>query len=211
MSAVLKASERKELRKSSLRNIREEGQIPAVVYGNNSESTPVSVDSIEFIKVIRETGRNGVIVLDLNGKKQNVVLGDYQEDPIKREVLHADFLAINMSSKMNAKVRLVLTGEAAGVKDGGVLQNPVHELSITATPDNIPSTIDLDVSNLQVGETLLVSDLKTDASYEINEDDDTVIASILPPRQEEEISTGEEQEPGIPENEEGRETEASEK
>lgn len=211
MSAVLKASERKELRKSSLRNIRVEGQIPAVVYGNNSKSTPVSVDSIEFIKVIRETGRNGVIVLDLNGKKQNVVLGDYQEDPIKREVLHADFLAINMSSKMNAKVRLVLTGEAAGVKDGGVLQNPVHELSITATPDNIPSTIDLDVSNLQVGETLLVSDLKTDASYEINEDDDTVIASILPPRQEEEISTGEEQEPGIPENEEGRETEASEK
>ncbi|WP_053361261.1 50S ribosomal protein L25/general stress protein Ctc [Bacillus sp. FJAT-27251] len=210
MSAVLKANERGAAQNSNLRKLRAEGKIPAVVYGKNTDSKPVFVDSKDFIKTIREVGRNGIISLDVNGSSTDVMLGDYQEDSIKREILHVDFRAVDMSSEVTANVRITLVGEAAGAKDGGVVQQPVHELPVTATPGNIPQAIEVDITNLQVGENLTVADIRTGASYQINEDESLVLVSILPPKQEEEISTGEEQEPGIPENEEGRETEASE-
>ncbi|MEH7886609.1 50S ribosomal protein L25/general stress protein Ctc [Bacillus sp. JJ1609] len=209
MGAVLKATERTGSQGSNLRRLRQEGNIPAVVYGRNSESKSIYINSIEFLKTIRENGKNGVISLDVGGSQQDVMLTDYQQDHIKNEVLHADFLAVDKSSKVNASVRINLVGEAAGVKDGGVMQQPVHEVNITSTPGSIPPSIDVDVTNLQVGENLTLADIKT-GNYEINDDESTVLVSILPPKQEEEINSGEEQEPGQPENEEGRETEASE-
>jgi large subunit ribosomal protein L25 len=209
MGAVLKAAERTVSQGSNLRRLRQEGNIPAVVYGRNSESKSISINSIDFLKTIRENGKNGVISLDVGGSQQDVMLTDYQQDHIKNEILHADFLAVDKSSKVNASVRVNLVGEAAGVKDGGVMQQPVHEVNITSTPGSIPQSIDVDVTNLQVGENLTLADIKT-GNYEVNDDESTVVVSILPPKQEEEINTGEEQEPGQPENEEGRETEASE-
>ncbi|WP_423408678.1 50S ribosomal protein L25/general stress protein Ctc [Heyndrickxia sp. MSNUG] len=209
MGAVLKATERTGSNGSNLRRLRQEGNIPAVVYGRNSESKPIYINSIEFLKTIRENGKNGVISLDVGGSQHDVMLTDYQQDHIKNEVLHADFLTVDKSSKVNASVRINLVGDAAGVKDGGVMQQPVHEVNITSTPGSIPPSIDVDVTKLQVGENLTIADIKT-GNYEINDDENTVLVSILPPKQEEEINSGEEQEPGQPENEEGRETEASE-
>lgn len=209
MSTVLKANERKVSQGSTLRNLRKEGNIPAVVYGRNKENKSVYISSIDFMKTIREVGRNGVISLEIDGNKQDVMLTAYQQDHIKNEVFHADFLLVDKSSKVHANVRINLIGDAAGVKDGGVLQQPIHEVAITATPDSIPQSIDVDVSALQVGENLTLADLKG-GNYEINDDEATVIVSILPPKQEAEINSGEEQEPGQPENEEGRETKASE-
>ncbi|WP_042453829.1 50S ribosomal protein L25/general stress protein Ctc [Neobacillus dielmonensis] len=207
MTAVLQAKERKELRRSALRKLRENGDIPAVVYGSKLESRPVFVSSADLTKTIRTVGRNGIISLDIDGSKQDVILSDYQEDHIKREILHVDFLAVDKTSKITVDVRLVLTGEAAGVKDGGVLQQPFHELSITATPDQIPQQIEMDITNLQVGETLLIEDIPFQGQFTINHEAADVIASILPPKQEEEINAGEQQEGGHPDNEEGRETE----
>lgn len=210
MTTLLQATERTEFRNSALRKIRQEGNIPAVVYGSKVESKPVYVNGLDLIKTIKTVGRNGVISLDIGGQKQDVILTEYQEDNIKREIVHADFLAVDKSSKLTVEVRVVLTGEAAGVKDGGVLQQAFHELSITATPDNIPPAIEIDVTNLQVGETVTVADILYQGMFEINHDSELTIASILPPKVEEEISTGEQQEGGIPENPEGRETDSAE-
>jgi large subunit ribosomal protein L25 len=206
MSTVLQARERKELRHSALKELRDNGNIPAVVYGRKVESKPVFVSSADLTKTLRAVGRNGVITLDVDGSKQDVVLTEYQEEAIKREIIHVDFLAVDKSSKINVTVRLVLTGEAAGVKDGGVLQQSVHELSITSTPDEIPQQIEVDVTNLQVGETISVSDILYQGSFTINHEAEEVVASILPPRQEEEINAGEQQDGGHPGHEEGRET-----
>jgi large subunit ribosomal protein L25 len=210
MSTQLQATVRNEFRNSELRKIRQEGNIPAIVYGAKVESKPVYVNGSELIKTIKKVGRNGVISLDIGGSKQDVILSEYQEDTVKKEIVHADFLAIDKTSKLTVEVRVVLVGEAAGVKDGGVLQQPFHELSITAIADNIPQAIEVDVTNLQVGETVTVADILYQGDFEINHDSELTIASILPPKVEKEISTGEEQEGGIPENQEGRETEASE-
>jgi large subunit ribosomal protein L25 len=206
MSTVLQAKERKELRRSALKEIREEGNIPAVVYGRKVESKPIYVSSSDLMKTIRNVGRNGVISLDVDGSKHDVVVTNFQESAIKRELIHVDFLAVDQSSKINVTVRLALVGEAAGVKDGGVLQQPVHEISITSTPSEIPQQIEVDVSNLQVGDTVTIADILYQGSFTINHEEDEVIASILPPMQEEEINAGEQQESGHPDNEEGRET-----
>jgi large subunit ribosomal protein L25 len=210
MNSLLQATERTEFRNSALRKIRQEGNIPAVIYGSKVESKPVYVNGLDLIKTIKTVGRNGVFSLDIDGEKQDVILSEYQEDHVKKEIVHADFLAVDKTSKLTVEVRIVLTGEAMGVKDGGVLQQPFHELSITATPDNIPQTIEVDVTNLQVGETVTVADILYQGDFEINHEPELTIASILPPKVEKEISTGEQQEGGIPENLEGRETDASE-
>ncbi|NHM33493.1 50S ribosomal protein L25/general stress protein Ctc [Neobacillus terrae] len=209
MTTVLQAKERKELRGSALKKLRQGGSIPAVLYGSKVESKPVSINSADLLKTIREVGRNGVISLDVEGSRQDVILTDYQQDHIKNEIVHADFLAVDKSSKLTVDVTIVLTGEAAGVKDGGVLQQPVHQVSVTTTPDQIPSNIEVDVTSLQVGETVTVADIPVNGEYTINNEGEEVIASILPPKQEEEINSGEQQESDPPENEEGRETQPS--
>lgn len=210
MSNVLDAKERSEFRNSVLTKIRGEGNIPAVVYGPKTENKSIYLNGPQFFKTIKRVGRNGVMALDIDGKKIDVILSDYQEDPISKDIVHLDFRAVDMSQEITATVRVTLTEDAAGVKDGGVLQQPLYEISITATPVDIPSAIEVDVANLQVNETITIADIRGKYPFKINHEDDETVASILAPKQEEEISSGEKQSEQAPDNEEGRETEATE-
>lgn len=167
--------------KGSLNKIRNEGKIPAVVYGFGANNTSVKVDEPEFVKVIREVGRNGVIELGVGSKTIKVMVSDYQIDPIKNQITHIDFLAINMNSELTVDVVVNLTGEAVGAKEGGVVQQPLFQLSVTATPDEIPESIEVDVTELNVGDSILVGDLKANKSYTINNEDDEAIVSVVPP------------------------------
>ncbi|GER67643.1 50S ribosomal protein L25 [Weizmannia acidilactici] len=206
MANVLEARKRVERHHSTSRQLRRKGYIPGVVYGYQTENTPIYVSGAEFEKLLREEGRNAVFSLDVEGMQRNVMLHEVQTDHLKNKVIHVDFLAVNMSQDVDAEVRVVLSEECAGVKDGGVLQQALHELSITAKPNEIPDAITVDVSNLQVGENISVGDIRGQYGFTINHDDTETICSVLPPRQEEEISTGEQQESGTPKNLEGRET-----
>lgn len=202
---TIQAINRHEFSRSAKRKIREAGQIPAIVYGKTTESKPVAIDSIQLLKTIREEGKNTIIDLNVDGSSQNVMLSDMQTDPLKNEVIHVDFQIVDMKADIEVNVPIQLIGEAQGVKDGGVLQQSTHEITISAKPGDIPQTIDVDISNLAVNEALLLKDVVKNGSYTFIQDGDLVIASILPPQQEEEIDSGEEQEPGTPTNEEGRE------
>ena len=172
--------------KGELNKIRNEGKIPAVVYGYGASNTSVEVDEPEFVKVIREVGRNGVIELGVGSKAIKVMVSDYQIDPLKNKVTHIDFLAINMKSELTVDVVVNLTGEAQGVKEGGVVQQPLFQLSVTATPDEIPETIEVDVTELNIGDSIMVGDLKADKAYTINNEDDEAIVSVVPPTVESE-------------------------
>ncbi|WP_437792358.1 50S ribosomal protein L25/general stress protein Ctc [Macrococcoides caseolyticum] len=172
--------------KGELNKIRNEGKIPAVVYGYGASNTSVKVDEPEFVKVIREVGRNGVIELGVGSKAIKVMVSDYQIDPLKNKVTHIDFLAINMKSELTVDVVVNLTGEAQGVKEGGVVQQPLFQLSVTATPDEIPETIEVDVTELNIGDSIMVGDLKADKAYTINNEDDEAIVSVVPPTVESE-------------------------
>ena len=207
MSTILKAMERKDKGRGTLTKLRKEGNIPAVVYGSQKTNQSIFLSEADLMKTIKVAGRNGVISLDIGGVEENVVLTDYQVDPLKNGFIHVDFLAVDMSKEITANVNLNLVGNAAGVKDGGVMQQSLFEVSVSAKPAELPGSIDIDVAHLQVNETITVADINV--PFTINHDEDEVVASILPPRQEEEISSGEKQDAGTPENEEGRETKAS--
>ena len=203
MSTVLQATERTDKRRGTLTRIRKEGNVPAIVYGAKKENTSIYLSEIQLLKTIKDVGRNGVISLDVNGNTQNVIVTDYQVDPLKNGFIHVDFLAVDMSKEVTANVNVNLVGDAAGVKDGGVMQQSLFEVSIAAKPADIPPTIDIDVTKLQVADTITVADIKELGNFTVNHEEDEVIASILPPRQEEVIDSGEKQGEAPPENGEG--------
>jgi large subunit ribosomal protein L25 len=206
MAVVLEAKERPDKKHSTLRRIRLQGNIPGILYGKNIDNKMIFVSGAALEKTIREGGRHSLMTLKIGEKDYSVLLREIQRDPLRGNILHADFQAVDMSTEVDIDVDVRLIGEAAGEKDGGVLQQNLHQLTIRVLPANIPPSIDIDISHLQIGDTVTVGDINTDGKYEIIDDPSEVIATILPPQQEEEIHSGEQQEPGRPDAEEGRET-----
>jgi len=188
MTTVLQAAVREDLKDSRLSKIREEGNIPAVVYGKAFGNKPIAVERIAFIKTLRSEGKTGVFKLNIDGTKTDVMIYDLQYDTIRNEVIHIDFYAANMKEEMDADVPVHVVGESAGVKEGGVLQQAVYELSVRALPANLPDSIDVEVSKLNVGDSIQVKDLQSGAKYEFNNELEEVVVSILAPTEEPEES-----------------------
>lgn len=195
MAIQLKANQRKDTKQSTNRGLREEGNVPAVVYGKEKDPITVSVNSIELLKTVRDEGRNAIISLDVEGGKTvDVMLHEYQIDPLKDELIHADFYIVDMAQEMDVEVPVRLDGESIGSKEGGVLQQPLYHLQVRAKPNNIPEEITVDVSELNVGDSLMVSDLKQGRNYEILDDENQTIVSVTPPEEmPEEPETDDEQ------------------
>lgn len=189
MSTNVKTQAREIGKQSNLTELRHEGFVPAVVYGYKTESTSISVSEIDLLKTLREVGRNGVMKLDVDGKSINVVLSDYQMDVLKGNFVHADFLAINMTDELEVNVTVTLTGQPTGVREGGVLNQPVREVTVKVKPSKIPDTIEFDVTDLAVGDTLTIGDIRDKTEFTILEEDDITLASISAPRTDEELET----------------------
>lgn len=182
MAITLKANKRDNLSRSVTKQLRSEGFIPAVVYGKNQDPVTVSIDKIDLLKTIRDEGRNAIISLDVeNEQKIDVMVQDYQKETIKDDIIHVDFFAVDMSEEMDVAVPVRLDGEATGVKEGGVLQQPLFELQVRAKPADIPEEIPVDVSNLNIGDSISVADIKKTGNYEILDDPETTVAVILAP------------------------------
>ena len=185
MSTLIKTKKRKHNENASL---RKNGYIPAVVYGFQMESQSIAVDEKDLSKTLREVGRNGVMNLDVDGKQVNVVLSDYQMNILKGQMIHADFLAINMKEELEVSVPVNVIGDSVGVSEGGLLQQPNREITITVKPTDIPDSIDVDVSSVAIGDTLTVADIREKTNYTINNEDDYTLVTVTAPRVEEEES-----------------------
>lgn len=203
---TVKTQTRETGKQSNLTELRHEGFVPAVVYGYKTDSTTIAVSEIDLLKTLREVGRNGVMKLDVNGKSVNVVLSDYQMDVLKGKFVHADFLAINMSDELDVNVAVHLTGDSAGVREGGVLNQPNRELTVKVKPSEIPDSIDIDVSELAIGETLTVGDIRDKIKFNVMNEDDFTLASVGTPRSDEELETTAD-EPAVDESAEVEEVE----
>ncbi|MFJ5966130.1 50S ribosomal protein L25/general stress protein Ctc [Bacillus sp. NPDC093026] len=182
---TLKATERTDFKRSTLQKIRHSGHVPGVIYGKNTDNLAVSLDSVELLKTLRDEGKNTIITLEVNGETKSVMVTELQTDPLKNELVHADFQVVDLQREIEADVPVQLIGESKGVKNGGVLQQPLFEISITAKPNDIPQNIEADITNLDVNDVLTVGDLSVQSSYKINNDPEEVVASILPPQQSE--------------------------
>jgi len=184
---MTKVTTQKRESKKENTSLRAKGFVPAVVYGYKTESTAIAVEEIELIKTLREVGRNGVIKLDVDGKSVNAVLTDYQQDPIKGHLVHADFLAINMSEELEVSVNVTPVGDAAGVNEGGSLTQANYEVTVRVKPSDIPDHIEVDVSELAIGDTLTLGEVREKIDFEILEEDDYALFSVAAPRSDEEL------------------------
>ncbi|MFA9559786.1 50S ribosomal protein L25/general stress protein Ctc [Evansella sp. AB-rgal1] len=187
--AVLQAATREDLRGSRLSAIRNKGGVPGVIYGKAFGNKPVTVESIALLKLIRENGKNGVFKLDYEGTQTDVMVYDLQKDTLKNEIIHVDFYAVDMKRELDADVPVQVVGESVGVKDGGVLQQSLFEVSVKALPNDIPEKIEIDVSELGINDSLQVKDLLSGAKYTVNNDPEESVLSILPPTETEEAET----------------------
>jgi large subunit ribosomal protein L25 len=158
---VLEAQPREAGTKNHARRVRREGKIPAVVYGAGKDATPVTVDPRHVLRILRsDSGHNTIFDLAVNGDRAKAMIVDWQYEPIKGHLLHIDLKRIAMDKVLRVNVPIMLQGVPAGVKnDGGILEQMLREVEIECLPADIPSHIDVDVTELTFGKVLRVEDL----------------------------------------------------
>ena len=180
---------RTEVGKQVAKRLRRAQRIPAVIYGGQREPVPVAVNPQALLSAL-ESGENTLINLSLTGgaapETSLVILKELQRDPVKGRPLHADFQAITMERKIRVEIPLVLGGDPIGVKDkGGILEHSLRQLTVECLPINIPEKIVLDVSSLDIGDTLHVRDVQVAEGIRILDDAARVLASVSAPAAEE--------------------------
>lgn len=185
MAITLKANRRESLSRATTNELRNTGFIPAVVYGQEESPVTISINNLELLKTVRDEGRNAIIGLEMEGSDTlDVMLHEYQTHPVKGDVIHADFYVVDMKSEMDVEVPLNLVGVAAGVKEGGILQQPMYELQVRAKPRDIPEEITVNVEELEIGDSINIEDLPKAAEYEFLDEPDATVANVLPPEEE---------------------------
>lgn len=173
-----------------LSTVRINGMVPAVVYGASVENTPISVPSTDFVKVFREAGESSTIVLDMGGKKVDVLIHDVQFDPVKGFPLHVDFLAIDMNKTVEVSVPLEFIGVAPAEKTGlGTLVKVLHEVEIEALPKDLPHNLEIDLTTLvTLEDKILVKDIKLGAGITMITDAEEIVALVSAVKEEVEES-----------------------
>ena len=174
--------------KGSARRLRAQGLVPAVVYGRHLE-TPVhiAVDPVEVKKAITTPHRlNTLLSLKLDGQPERLVLlKDYQQDPVSREMLHADFIDVKENEQVKVNVPLVLVGRPVGVTEGGILSQTRRELELFALPAAIPEKIEADVSQLKIAQSLHINEVKLPQGVRVKSNVNYTVAVVSAPEKEE--------------------------
>jgi len=168
--------------KNSCRRLRAEGLLPGVVYGKGIEPTPVTLSPKELSAALSgESGQNTLLSIKGCGPLEGsmVIVTEILRDALKRTAKHVDFHKLDMSVKVRVHVPVKLMGTAAGVKEGGMLDFPTHSLDIECLPGMIPESIDVDITQLTIGHSIHVSDLKLAAGVKVMLDSRASIVSIL--------------------------------
>lgn len=194
--------------KGTARSLRRAGKIPAVLYGPKTEPTSLEVDLYELGLLFKEsTSSQQMVKLTIDGgEKRTAMIKELQRDPMSREVLHADFFEVDMNRKILVKVPVRTSGKSVGVEEGGMLQVIRRELEVLCLPMDVPEAIDIDVTNLAVGDAVHVEEIPVEGDIEIPHDVNfTVVTVLAPTKVEEEVveeEEGEELEEGAAADEE---------
>ena len=213
MEANLKATLRESIGSGESRRLRNEGFLPAVIYGLGMDPVSIAVNAREFTNALKtDAGSNVILNLEVGKSKYTTLAREIQRHPYKNEFLHIDLIQIDLTQNVEANVQVNFLGTPIGVKDeGGLVQTINSTITVSTLPSTIPASLDLDISELNVGENATVLDVKLPEGVELaSEDDDSILVTITLPRaavEEEEIEglEGEELE-----GEEGAEGESSE-
>ncbi len=180
---TLNVQSRSEKGKGAARSLRRALMIPAILY-RGGNSLPIKISKKEIAQFINSTAGERVMVnlRFAEGEDKLALVKEYQVDPAMRELLHVDFFEVSLTEKVRVSVHVATTGEPIGVKrDKGILQNLLREIEVECLPDKIPGHIKIDISGLEIGQSLHVSDIKLGEDVKIHTDPSEVIANIIAP------------------------------
>jgi large subunit ribosomal protein L25 len=192
---TIEVQPREERGKNSNRRLREQGLVPAVVYGGGRDPVPVQVNKKALLELMRSTeGHNPVFLLQLagTGKSRHAMIREMQINHVTRHLLHVDFQRVVMTEKIRVAVHVELVGVPYGVKtEGGLLDFVSRELHITCTPDKIPAKVEVDVTGLHVGQHIEAGQIELPEGVELTDEPGRVIASVSHLRASETATGGE--------------------
>lgn len=187
---------REKTGRRNVKAVRKEDFVPAVIYGEEKDPTTIKVDRRVYEKIMRAHAGQSVVfhlnVMDGDKKLRDyaAIVKEEQHHPVAESLMHLDFQRINLKEELEIEVQVICVGDPIGVKrDGGSLDQPLHDLEIICLPTNIPEKIEVDVSHLEIGDAVHVSDIKLPEKVKTEVDPETMVASVVPPmKSEEEIS-----------------------
>jgi len=198
-SIELSAQKRECGPKRNVLSLRRQGMIPAVLYGKEVGNITIQVSTKDMEAIIANHSIGSTLIsLDIAGEENNepylVMCRELQRDPLRRDLLHADFFQVVLTEEIETEVPVVLVGEAAGIKEGGILQHMLRTVTVSCLPTRMPDRLEADLSALNIGEQLTVGDLEAPEGVKIISDPDSVIALVVAPVYEEEEEEEEESE-----------------
>jgi large subunit ribosomal protein L25 len=204
---TLATEKRTELGSRPSGRLRRQGKVPAVVYGLHTDSVSITVPARELQHILAgESGANTLISLDVDGESVLTLARQIHRHPTRGELVHVDFIRISRDIAVSAEIPVHLLGEPTGVRDGGLLEQLLFNLTVEAMPGNIPVSIEIDVTALAIGDQLRVEDLPLPVGVVTHAESDFVIAQVAAPRIATEAEEGEEGELGEGEAGEGEGT-----
>ena len=203
---------RAELGKSANRRLRASGRVPGVVYSRKSDPISVSLDPVQLERKIQSSHAGINTLFDLEGEGsvagRTVIVKELQRDPVRGSLLHADFHEIDMTQRLHISVPIHLDGEAPGVGVGGVIEHTLREVELACLPGSIPDEVMANISALEIGDSLHVSDLSFPEGVEVLTDEALSVVSVMLPKVVEEAVPEPDEDEGEGEGEGGAEAEA---
>ncbi|MDI6715534.1 MAG: 50S ribosomal protein L25 [Actinomycetota bacterium] len=178
--AELSAVKREVVGKETSKKLRRKGRIPAVIY-SNGKASEIAVNAREFSALAHsKAGTHVIVKLNIEGAKEhpNAIIKEVQKNPIRDEYLHIDFQEIALSEKISTTVPIAIVGEAPGVKAGGILEHHLGGVELEGLPKDMPANIEVDVSKLDIGESIHAKDLNIPPGIEMLTDPDAVVVAI---------------------------------
>ncbi len=185
---------REQTGKNANRRLRAAGEIPAVVYGGDADSAAIRVDGKSVQTLIREGGENAVFQLQLEGtdRTRHTMIRDLQWNPLTGALVHIDFQRVKMDQEVQVSVPIALIGTPEGVRnEGGIVEFVTREIAVVCLPGDIPSSIELDVEPLHIGQHVEIGELTLPDAVRLEDDESRVVVSVAAPRlaeEEEEVS-----------------------
>lgn len=187
MERVAITAQTREPNKGIARRLRTSGRLPGVLYGKAVKPIPVHVDYRELEKATKtHAGMNVMIDLTVEGGDSGLAfIRDYQADPFRRDFTHVDFQAISLDEELDLEIPIKIVGEAVGVKEGGVLVEQRHTLEIRAKPDDIPDMIEIDISGLDINDSIHADDIQLPSGVKFPHSVNFSVVAVVPPTKEE--------------------------
>ena len=196
LAQTLKGVKRELKGKGHLHELRRGQMIPSIVYGQGREPLPIALEGRNLNRIFSHHGYSGLFSLELEGEPRPILalVREVQRHPVNREINHLDFLEVSMTEKITSNVPIHIIGEEEITKQGAILQAGAKELEVSCLPADLPESVTVDVSQLQIGEKVTVADLAVGANVEKISDPDTVVAVILGASKSTDDETTEEEE-----------------